>query len=259
MGRNKVDRTDEKGINTFGSKMIIVEYRKAIDIDVYFPEYDWIVRNVQYGNFKKGNIKCPYEPSVYGIGYIGEGEYKVGENNKHTRFYRTWYNMLNRCYNEKLHKKRPSYIDCKVDEEWLCFQNFAKWDEGNYYEIEGETMCLDKDILVKGNKIYSPQTCIYVPKTINSLFVKRDNDRGESVIGTSPINGKYQVKCCLINPVTGESKRKHLGYYETQEKGFEVYKYYKERNIKEIADYYFGKIPNKVYDALYSYEVEIFD
>ena len=67
------------------------------------------------------------------------------------------------------------------------------------------------------------------------------------------------MQCCLINPKTGESKIKHLGYYETQEKGFGVYKYYKEKNIKEVADYYFGEIPQKLYDALYNYEVEIND
>ena len=68
------------------------------DIDVYFPEYDWIVRNVQYGNFKKGNIKCPYKPSICGIGYIGEGEYKVSENGKQTKCYNVWYDMMQRCY-----------------------------------------------------------------------------------------------------------------------------------------------------------------
>ena len=121
-------------------------------------------------------------------------------------------------------------------------------------------MCLDKDILVKGNKVYSPETCIFVPKTINSLFTKRQNDRGESVIGTSLTqNGKYRAYCSLINPKTGKSKYEHLGCYETQEKAFEVYKYYKERNIKEVADYYKDKIPQKLYDALYNYEVEITD
>ena len=121
-------------------------------------------------------------------------------------------------------------------------------------------MELDKDILIKGNKIYSPETCIFVPQTINSLFVKRDNKRGESVIGTSPRkNGKYVVHCNLINPETGESKCEYLGVYDTQEKAFQVYKYYKEKNIKEVADYYFGRIPDKLYNAMYNYEVEIND
>lgn len=260
MGRNKVDKTGEAVVNTFGSKMVIIRYRTNKDMDVYFPQYDYVAKNVQYGNFKKGNIKCPYERTVYGVGYIGEGNYRVSENGKHTRIYSTWCNMLQRCYDEKLHKKRPTYKDCKVDENWHNFQNFGSWDKDNFYQIEGEVMCLDKDILVKHNKIYSPETCIYVPKTINSLFVKRDNDRGESIIGTSPYkNDKHRASCSLINPETGKSKRKHLGYYDTELEAFEVYKYYKEKNIKQVADYYKDLIPVELYNGMCNYKVEIDD
>ena len=259
MGR-KIDRTGEKYINNFGSKMIIVGYKTNKNIDVYFPEYGWTTRNVRYVDFKKGLIKCPYDKSIYGIGYIGEGEYKPTENGENTRVYSTWHGMLKRCYSDKCHKKRPTYIDCEVSEEWHNFQNFAKWYYSNYYEIEGERMELDKDILVKHNKIYSPKTCIYVPQTINSLFIKCDKSRGQSIIGTTPHkNGKYVSQCRIINPKTGKSKKEYLGYYDTQQKAFEVYKYYKEKNIKEVADYYKEQIPLKVYDALYNYEVEITD
>ena len=257
---SKIDRTGEKGINTFGSEMIIIEYRKENDIDVYFPEYDWTFKGVKYINFKNGNIKCPYERRYFGIGYLGEGKYKVSENGKRTRVYDTWYRMLERCYSEKYHEKEPAYIGYKVCEEWHNFQNFAKWYKENYYEIEGERMHLDKDILVKGNKIYSTETCIFVPHRINVLFTKRQNDRGESVIGTSPTkNGKYQVHCNLINPETGKSKCEYLGICETQEKAFEVYKEFKERYIKKVANYYKDKIPSKLYDSLYNYEVDIND
>ena len=133
------------------------------------------------------------------------------------------------------------------------------WDSENYYIVDNERMCLDKDILVKHNKIYSPETCIYVPHTINALFTKSDKTRGESLIGTTPVNGKYRVYCSLINPETGKSKQKHLGYYNTELEAFEIYKNHKEKNIKEVADYYFGRIPDKLYNALYNYEVEIDD
>ena len=258
MGK-KIDRTGETGINTFGSEMIIVEYRKNNDIDVYFPGYDWIARGTIYQNFKKGQIRCPHEKSVYGIGYLGEGDYKVRENGKHTRVYSTWHSMMQRCYDEKFHEKKPTYIGCAVWEEWHNFQNFAEWYYNNYYEIEGERMHLDKDILVKHNKIYSPETCIFVPQTINNLFVKSDKSRGDSVIGTTPHHGKYQVKCSLINPKTGKFKCEYLGLYDTQEKGFEVYKYYKEKNIKVVADYFKDLIPERLYNAMYNYEVEIID
>lgn len=258
MGKT-IDKTGERGINNFGSEIVIVEYRNVHDIDVYFPQYDWTAKNKDYSVLKKGNIKCPYERTIYGVGYIGEGDYKVSKNRKHTRVYDTWHSMLERCYNEKYHEKYPTYKDCSANEEWHNFQNFGEWYEENYYEVEGQRMNLDKDILVKHNKIYSPDTCIFVPQTINKLFIKCDNTRGDSVIGTSPKNGKYQAYCRMINPETGKSRLEYLGLYDTQEKGFEVYKYYKEKNIKEVADYFKGQIPDKLYDALYDYEVEIDD
>lgn len=209
------DRTGEENINNFGSKMIIVEYRKYSDIDVYFPKYNWTFKNTSYSSFKKDSISCPYERRIYDIGYLGEGEYKTKENSKITRVYATWHDMLKRCYSEKFHKKYSTYIDCKASEEFHNFQNFGEWDNDNYYQIEGERMELDKDILVKHNKIYSPETCIYVPKTINTLFVKCNKSRGKYPIGTCFLNSKYVANCSLINPETGKSKIKYLGYYTT--------------------------------------------
>lgn len=261
MGRNKIDRTGEINYNTFGSKMIITRYRKNNDIDVYFTEYDWTAKNVIYGNFKKGNIKCPYERSVYGVGYIGEEKYKISENSKQSKCYKVWSKMLQRCYDEKLHKRKPTYIGCEVSEEWLCFQNFAEWYYNNYYEIESERMCLDKDILLKGNKIYSADTCIYVPETINKLFTKSDKKRGYYPIGVNyhKASEKFISQCNIYDFEENKTKKIHLGCYDSTEKAFEVYKEFKERYIKKVANYYKDKIPSKLYDSLYNYEVDIND
>ena len=71
MSRKFIDRTGEENYNNFGSKMIITRYKTNKDIDVYFPEYNWTAKGVRYGNFKRGTISCLYEPTTYGIGYIG--------------------------------------------------------------------------------------------------------------------------------------------------------------------------------------------
>ena len=146
---NKIDRIGEERINNFGSKMIIKEYRKHKDIDVYFSEYDWTFKHTTYGNFKKGLIKCPYEPRYYGKGYLGEGKYKTTENGKITDEYDIWHSMLRRCYNPKIHERNPTYKDCLIEEYLLNFQHMAEWINKNYYEVPGEQMCLDKDILFK--------------------------------------------------------------------------------------------------------------
>ena len=135
----------------------------------------------------------------------------------------------------------------------------GEWINGNYYEIPGEKMCLDKDILCKGNKIYSRETCVFVPQRINLLFTKRDNARGNSPIGTTPnSSGNYVAQCC-----DGNGKKIPLGTYSTKEEAFQVYKQYKEKVIKETIDSYKGKIPEPFYsrlrEAMYNYEVEIDD
>ena len=256
---SKIDRTGEERLNTFGSKMIIKKYRKAIDIDVYFPEYDWIFEHATYGKFKKGEIKCSYEPRTLGVGYLGEGKYKTRENGKVHKYYKIWHGMLTRCYDPKFHEKRPTYDGCKVEDYLLNFQHMCEWLENNYYEIPGEQMCLDKDILCKGNKIYSRETCIFVPKRINNLFVKSDNRRGDDPIGVSDLpSGNYQVNCS-----NGYGKLIPLGTYSTKEEAFQAYKEYKEKVIKEVIDSYEGKIPEPFYsrlkEAMYNYEVEIDD
>ena len=256
----KIDRTGEERVNSFGSKMVIVGYRMNRDIDVYFPEYDWTFKNATYKEFKNGGIKCPYEKRTFGVGYIGEGKYKSRENGKKTKCYKVWHDMLRRCYDEKFHEKYPTYKDCKVYEEWHNFQNFAEWYYNNYYEIKGEVMCLDKDILNKGNKIYSPDTCVFVPHNINILFIKHDKDRGKYPIGVyyNKQKGKYVSRCNVCS-----NKRKHLGYFDNPEEAFQVYKQYKEKVIKEVIDSYEGIIPephySKLKEAMYNYKVEIND
>ena len=255
----KIDRTGEERLNNFGSKMIIKEYRNKMDINVYLPEYDWVFEHAQYNQFKKGEIKCPYEPRYFGVGYLGEGKYKMSENRKLKREFVIWYGMLQRCYDPEFHKRESTYKDCTVEDYLLNFQNMGEWIENNYYEIPGEQMCLDKDILCKGNKIYSRDTCIFVPKRINSLFAKRDNDRGKNPIGVGPTSsGKYRAYCCDEN-----GKYKHLGSYSSEEEAFQVYKNYKENLIKRTIDSYEGKIPEPFYsnlrEAMYNYKVEIDD
>ncbi|OMH22071.1 hypothetical protein AC231_05460 [Clostridium pasteurianum] len=170
--------------------------------------------------------------------------------------YHTWYNMLTRCYNEKWQEKYPTYKGCIVCEEWHNYQVFSKWFYKNYYEIEGHRMDLDKDILIKGNKIYSPETSIFVPHCINALFIKKDANRGQLPIGVNVApSGKYYSLCSNIH----NKKPIRIGLYDNIEEAFYAYKHYKENLIKQIADEYKDEIPKRLYDALYKYEVEITD
>lgn len=114
---------------------------------------------------KIGNIKDYLAPSVFGVAYIGIGKHKVSINRKHTKTYTTWRSMLQRCYDQKYQSRQPAYEGCSVCDEWHNFQNFAEWFEVNY--IKGYH--LDKDIKIKGNRVYSPDACLFVSQAQNSI------------------------------------------------------------------------------------------
>lgn len=252
---NTNPRVGETQVNNFGSIMIITGYRKYSDISVYFPDYDYTVEHTTYGRFKDGRIACPYERRTFGMGYMGVGPYTSRENGKATKAYDTWYNIINRCYNPEVHKNRPHYEECYICDEWLNYQTFCSWYYDNYYEVPGETMAIDKDILVKHNKCYSPETCVFVPTAINSLFVKNDSVRGDLPIGVYYHNTKKKY----IAQYSVNSKKKQIGTYATAEEAFNGYKEYKEALIKKIADDYIEYIPFELYVAMLDYEVEYDD
>ena len=249
----RIDRTGEVGYNKYGSKMVIIEYNKSDDIIVEFEKGNRV--HTRYCHFKKGSVANVYDRTVYGVGYYGEGKYVAKINEKHTPQYKAWNDMMIRAYSNKLKNKFETYKEVKACEEWHNFQNFAKWYDENIYHVKSERMHLDKDILVKGNKIYSPDTCIFVPQRINSLFIKCNKERRRYPIGVSYYkrSNKYAVD------LNKDGKSVRLGYYATPEEGFYVYKKAKEDYIKQVADEYKPYIPKILYDALYKYKVDISD
>lgn len=195
------------------------------------------------------------EHLVYGVG-INDSLDCVKVEQKHLPSYSVWMEMLARCYNEKRWIKQPTYKGCLVCEEWKRYSNFKLWYDNNH--IDGYD--LDKDILIKGNRIYSPETCCFVPSEINSMFVKNNANRGNLPIGVYvKYRGLKKVKYGVSLSLTG--KRGYVGYYDTPEEAFAAYKRAKEAHIKEVAEKYYsdGKITKRVYDALMRYEVEITD
>lgn len=251
------DKTGEMGCNTHGNKMKVIKYTNAMNIVVEFDS--GYITECTYQNFQLGKVKDYYNKQMLGIGYLGEGLHKTNINRESTKKYRMWCGMLQRCYSDKYHIVHPTYKDCTVVDFWHNFQRFGDWYDENYYEIEScENMQLDKDIIIKHNKIYSPDTCVIVPRNINLLFTRTDSKRGDCPLGVSwnKRNKAYETRC---NDGNGNIQLLGYGVSLTKEKAFLLYKEYKENLIKQIADLYKDKIPQKLYDALYRYQVEITD
>ncbi len=120
----------------------------------------------QSPHIKAGSVKDITHPSRFGIGYLGVGKYKFSEGGKATLTTVLWKSMLERCYCPKFQNKMPTYRGCSVCPEWHNFQIFAEWVESNY-PTDGVTYQLDKDLLVKGNKVYSPTTCTFLTRQQN--------------------------------------------------------------------------------------------
>jgi len=245
----KIDRTGESKISTRGLKMTVIRYTNQKDMDVEF-ENGYIAKNVHYANFLRGLIKNPYHPSVFDIGYIGNGDYPSWRNGEYTPQYRTWQNMLERCYTKKRHAGNMAYIGCETCSKWHNFQVFAKWRDENYYQIPGERICLDKDILNKGNRIYSPENCMFVPQKINLIF--RNLNDGEGHYTGVVYDERYKR---FIAHTSKNGKPNHLGQRNTPEEAFLLYKKAKEEYIRTTADAYRDVIPERVYEALYKYAV----
>ena len=254
MSKISINRIGETKIMNCGEKATIIEYNNRKDIVVEFKKYNEKIKTT-YDNFKKSNIKSKFTKNTFGVGYLGVGKYEASKNKKDTLAYKHWSHMMERCYSGRFLTNNPTYKGCSVCEEWHNFQNFAKWFDENYYEIDGETIQLDKDILLKGNKIYSPENCVFSPKRINTLFIKCDKVRGIYPVGVNYYKkyDKFIARCSTLD------KRINLGYYNNPEEAFNTYKIFKEQYIKEVANEYKDKIPKRLYEAMYRYVVEITD
>ena len=148
-------------------------------------------------------------------------------------FYAKWLSALERGVSEKYAIKKPSYADVTVNEEWKYFSKFKAWMETKNWK----GLQLDKDILVKGNKIYSPETCCFVPSEVNNLIIFSNSARGEYPVGVTFHKRlkKYAANISLGGVI------KHLGYFDEVSEAFNSYKIAKERYIKFVAEKYFGK------------------
>ena len=230
--------------NNKGSLMKIIKIVNSSCIDIEFQDSHHYVRQTTYNNFKTGGISNPYFPTVCNIGYHGVGKFATNNNCVE---YVTWKDMLERCYSEKDKNDHMSYFGIsEVCDEWHNFQNFAKWHDENYYEVN-ERLHLDKDILIPGNTLYTPDRCLLIPQRINELFTCKVNGNGLPVGITKTAKGKYNARY-------NEEK---LGTFDTLEEAFEKYAQKKEETIKRIADEYINIIPKKAYDAIYRYKVEM--
>ena len=235
----------------------VLKYNNAKDVEIQFLKtgFETVTR---FDHIRNGEVKDPYLTSVYGVGVLG-AKYPSKINGVLTKEYVLWMDMLRRCYSDTFKKKRPTYKDCEVSENFKSYEYFYEWchsqigfdNDGN-----GNPFHLDKDLLIKGNKVYNESTCVFIPAEINSLLTKRTASRGEYLIGVC-WNKKASAFVARVNKNKG--KPEHLGYFAIEIEAFNAYKKAKESFIKEQAEKWKDRIDIRAYNALMNYEVNIDD
>ena len=233
--------------NKYGD-FIVTKYVNFYEVHIKFINTGY-ERIVSKKHISSGEVRDRFFKSVYGVGVVGD-ETTRGSDGKKLKEYRVWNKMLCRCYNEDFHKKQPSYTNCTASENFKYYPFFKDWCN-NQIGFGNEGWQLDKDILIKGNKIYSEDTCCFVPPEINSLFIKCDRSRGEYPLGVNyhKASGKFAAQINI------KMKRVHLGLFDTIDEAFLAYKMSKESQIKELANKYKDFLDSRVYNAMMMYEV----
>ena len=231
----------------------ILKYNDYGNVEIQFLKtgYEAVV---QLGHIKSGGVKDLHLPSVYGIGVVGN-KYPSRVNGVLTKEYTLWVGMLRRCYSDTYQKKHPTYEGCKVSDNFKSYEYFYEWC--NKQVGFGESgFQLDKDLLVKGNKVYSEDSCVFLPSEINTVLIKSTASRGEHLIG---VNWHKTKKAFIAQVSKNKGKQEWLGQFDNPNDAFLAYKKAKESFIKEQAEKWKSQIDERAYTALISYKVEITD
>ena len=235
----------------------IVKYNDKTNVEIQFINTGFKTV-AELGHIRNGNVKDRYIPSVHGVGILGT-KYPITINGVLTKEYELWQSMLKRCYSDTSKKRNPTYIGCEVSDNFKSYEYFYEWCHkqiGFGVDGNGNPFQLDKDLLIKGNKVYNENTCIFIPQEINSLLIKSTASRGEHLIG---VYWSKRDKAFKAQVNKGKGKQKHLGYFKTEVEAFNTYKTAKEAFIKEQAEKWKDRIDERAYNALMNYEVMIDD
>lgn len=202
---NKVFKTNK------GGDCVVLKYNNCNDVIVKFLDDRGFTTSARLASLRKGNVKNFLSPALFGVGYLGVGKYVSSVRGVKTPEYVAWKGAMERGYCPKLKSKHLSYVDVEVCEEWHNFQVFAEWYVN--HRFYGLGYHLDKDLLIKGNKVYSPETCCLIPVELNTFLNDNPAVRKSLPLGVTKrtIGNNYQAAMSI------ENTRKHLGFYNTPE------------------------------------------
>jgi hypothetical protein len=146
-------------------------------------------------------------------------------------YYMRWRTLLQRCYHLKTLEKHPTYFGCSVSPDWLRLSNFIEWVDSQPNK-NWQNCHLDKDLLFKGNKLYSPDTCVFVDRSVNNFLTDRKNSRGKYLLGVTKNKGRFRSRC--NNPLT--CSEVFIGNFSTELEAHSAWKAKKHEYACILAD-----------------------
>jgi len=235
-------------INRQGSQIKVIEYENSTKILVEIGKTKY-QQYVHAGNLISLNVHDNFAPSLAGRGIFGDAVVDVK-----SQVYTSWAGMFKRCYTfyEDKPRARINYEGCEVHENFVYLPDYIDWYNKQLVEPKWH---LDKDLLVKGNKVYSPETCVFLPRALNTFLTLRGNDRGPYPLGVTYHDrlGKYEASC------NRDGKSVYLGLHLDPLSAFEAYKNEKEAYAKDLAKRWKGRIDPRACEALMNFEISIED
>lgn len=186
-----------------------------------------------------------------GVG-INDRKYPSKINGITKKEYKHWNAMLYRCYSPLALNRDATYIDCYVSDNFKKYSYFYEWCS-NQIGFDEDGFELDKDILLKGNNIYSEETCVFLPHEINSILNSCKTVRGRLPLGITMIKQRYVAR------ISKKNERVEIGRFGDLDAAFTAYKKAKEDHLKQVALEYRDRIDPRAYHALMNYSVEITD
>lgn len=230
----------------------VVYYKGAFMVGIRFIDTGYEVE-VTAGSVRNGTVKDYLKPEVWGVGYNSLGRLRgISGNHKLKRARNLWNKMLERCYSEVKLLANPTYRGCSVCVEWHDFANYWEWYDRVCDTEVKNTFHVDKDLVFKGNKVYSPTTCYLVPRLINNLLPSLQSTKETSLpvgVHYHKSHGSYQAYCNNF-----KQERVSLGFHNTPEGAYRAYKKFKKGVLVECANHYKEYIHKDLYDTLTNYE-----
>ena len=258
---NDIDVKNSVGVvcksKSFGD-FKIVSYSDSKNVLIEFINTGFLT-STRSDCVRDGRVRDRLTSSVFGVGVIGDKR-NLKIDGVATKEYNLWYTMLQRCFDEHSEGVLETYKDCTVSENFKSYEYFYDWCNNqvgfNIFDENDKPFEIDKDLLIKGNKLYSENTCVFLPREINVALTKSNKTRGDYPIGVHWSSTK-KVFIAQINK--GGGSQKHLGQFDTELEAFNAYKQAKESYLKELANKWKDKVDTRAYDALMNYLVEITD